>query len=403
MVTKSPPEGLTPEDVKFMSTLDECQRRQFLASRALAYGRHGVGKVSKIAQASKNTLYKGMQELKNGYTPAQGRQRRPGGGRKSLMSQHPEWIDAIKLVIEPHSAGLPQDEHVIWVSLTVPQIKSEMAKAGYDVSEYIVRQMLDSMGYRRRSFIKDLPLAESKDRDAQFNNIAAIREQCEGIGLPVLSIDTKKKELIGNFKRDGKVFSTGQPKVLDHDFETFAECKMVPHGILDVIKNVGYMTLGSNHDTSEFVCDNIERIWKQHLRKMYADAKTIVLLCDGGGSNSSRHRIVKQDFMNLANKLNMNILVMHYPPYCSKFNPIEHRLFSQISRSWSGAPLTSIRNAADRAAATTTSKGLTVHVNINDKTYEIKRKIHSDYERKARQRIVHQAALPKWNYLIKPN
>ncbi len=344
-----------------------------------------------------------MQELNDGYTPAQGRQRRPGGGRKSLVSQHPEWIDAIKLVIEPHCAGLPQDENVVWVSLAVPQIKVELAKKGYDMSEYVIREVLKSLGFRKRSFIKDLPLAESEDRDAQFDNIAEIRKQCEELRLPVLSIDTKKKELIGNFKRDGRVFSIGRPKVFDHDFETFAECKMVPHGIFDVAQNVGYMTLGSNHDTSEFVCDNIERIWKQHLRKMYADAKTIVLLCDGGGSNSSRHRIVKQDLMNLANRLNMNILVMHYPPYCSKFNPIEHRLFSQISRSWSGAPLTSIENAADRAAATTTSKGLTVHVNINDKTYDIKRNIDSDYERKARQRIVHQVTLPKWNYLVKPS
>lgn len=403
METKSPPKVLTPEDVEFMSTLNECQRRQFLASRAIALGRHGVNKISKFIKTSKNTLYKGMQELKNGYTPAKGRQRRPGGGRKSLVSQHPDWIDAIRLIIEPHSAGLPQDENVIWVSMTASQIKKDMSKAGYDISEYIVRQILETLGFRRRSFIKDLPMAEAKDRDAQFNNIADIRQRCEEIGLPVLSIDTKKKELIGNFKRDGKVFCTGQPKVFDHDFETFAECKMVPHGIFDVVRNVGYMTLGSSHDTSEFVCDNIEMTWKQHLSKIYPNAKTIVLLFDGGGSNSSRHRIVKQDLMDLANRLNMNILVMHYPPYCSKFNPIEHRLFSQISRSWNGAPLTSMNNAAERAAETTTSKGLIVHVNINDKTYNIKRNIDSNYERKAGQRIVHQANLPKWNYLIKPS
>lgn len=394
---------LTTEDIAFMSTLNEFQRRQFLALRAITLGRHGVDKVSKFIKVSKNTLYKGMQELKDGYTPVQGKQQRPEGGRKSFVSQHPEWIDAIKLVIEPHSAGLPQDETVIWVSLTVSQIKSEMSKAGYEVSEYIIRQILKSLGFRRRSFIKDLPLAESKDRDVQFNNIADIREQCEELRLPVLSIDTKKKELIGNFKREGKVFSTGQPKVLDHDFETFAECKIIPHGIFDVAKNVGYMTLDSNHDTSEFVSDNIERIWKQHLEKMYPNAKTIVLLCDGGGSNSNRHRIFKQDIMLFSNKLNMNILVMHYPPYCSTFNSIEHRLFSQISRSWSGASLISMKNVADKAVATTTSKGLIVHVNINDKTYDIKRQIDSDYERKAGRRIVHQVNLPKWNYLVKPN
>ena len=135
------------------------------------------------------------------------------------------------------------------------------------------------------------------------------------------------------------------------------------------------MTLGISHDTSRFVCDNIARVWKQHLKWQYPDAHTLVILCDGGGSNSSAHRIVKQDLMDLANKLGIRLLVVHYPPYCSKFNPIEHRLFSQITRSWSGAPLMSLQNAADRAAMTTSKKGLKVHVHINSKTYDIKRLI----------------------------
>lgn len=401
MVTKHPPEVLTTEKLSFMSTLNEYQRRRFLATEALTLGRRGVDKVSQFVGASKNTLYNGIKEIKADYTPDRGRVRRPGGGRKSLLPQHPEWIDIFKLVIAPYTAGLPQDENVIWVSLTVPQITREMIGRNCDVSEYIVRQILESLGYRHRSFRKDIPMRDVEGRDAQFRNIADIREKAAAVGIPIISIDTKKKELIGNFKRDGKVFCMGQPRSLDHDFSTFSDGQIVPHGIYDVAKNVGYMTIGTSHDTSKFVCDNIESVWREHLEEQYPEANTIVILCDGGGSNSSSHRIVKHDLMKLASRLDMNLLVMHYPPYCSKYNPIEHRLFSQITRSWSGAPLLSIDDAARRAAETTTSKGLTVYVNINTKSYEIQRPIDESYERERRRRIIPMNALPKWNYLVK--
>lgn len=405
MTKEPPPEILTPEDMAHMSLLNESERRRFKATRAIHLQQQGVGihKISKIMETSKNTIYKGIRELRQGTGLDRGRVRGYGGGRKASLPKHPEWIDTFKLVIEPHLAGLPQDEDVFWISMTVPQIRKGMKGHGCDISEYYIRQILDSLGFRNRSFIKDLPMREVEERDAQFCQIADVRARCEQLGLPILSIDTKKKELIGNFKRDGKALSVGQPKSNDHDFETFAEAKIVPHGIYDVTKNVGYLTLGTNHDTSKFVCDNIARVWNQDLHRQYAQAHTIVILCDGGGSNSSSHRIVKQDLMDLANRLNMNIFVMHYPPYCSKWNPIEHRLFSQITRSWSGAPLLSIEQAAQRAARTTTSKGLTVHVNINNKTYDIQRPIDNDYERRLKWQVVHRPKLPKWNYLVKPD
>lgn len=404
MITKSPPEVLTPEDLAYISTLNECERRQFLATKAIFFHKQGfsISKVSKIMKTSKNTIYKGIRELRTDDGPGKDRVRRQGGGRKNLLSQHPDWIDALKVVIEPHTAGLPQDADVIWVSISVPQISREMSENGYDVSEYIVRQILDSLGFRHRSFIKDLPMKDVKERDIQFKNISSIRTACEEIGLPLISIDTKKKELIGNFKRNGKVLSKGQPKSLDHDFASFSDSQIVPHGIYDTTKNVGYMTIGTSHDTSMFVCDNIYRVWKEHLQEQYYGAHTLVVMCDGGGSNASSHHIVKQDLMNLADRLNMNILVMHYPPYCSKFNPIEHRLFAHVTRSWSGAPLLSVNDAAQRAARTTTQKGLAVHVDINTKTYDIKRPIDDEYEKKVAQRVVFHQQLPRWNYLIKP-
>lgn len=404
MITKAPPEVLSPSDLAYMSTLNERDRRWFLATKAADLKAQGLSyrKCSKIMGTSTHTLQNGRQELLSGEGPGDGRIRRTGAGRKSVLPQHPEWTQAVVQIIEPHTAGLPQDENVVWISLSVTQIMNELSATGYDISRYFVRQILDSLGLRERSFYKDLPMKDVKDRNEQFEQITAICEEASGVGLPIVSIDTKKKEMLGNFKREGKALSNGQLKSLDHDFSTFSDGQIVPHGIYDVTRNVGYMTLGISHDTSRFVCDNIARVWEQHLKRQYPDAHTLVILCDGGGSNSSAHRIVKQDLMDLANKLGIRLLVVHYPPYCSKFNPIEHRLFSQITRSWSGAPLMSLQNAADRAAMTTTKKGLKVHVHINSKTYDIKRPIDESYQKRLARQVIFAQELGKWNYLVKP-
>lgn len=331
MITKAPPEVLSPSDLAYMSTLNERDRRWFLATKAADLKTQGFSyrKVSKIMGTSTHTLQNGRQELLSGEGPGDGRIRRTGAGRKSVLPQHPEWTQAVV-------------------------------------------------------------------------QITAICEKASSVGLLIVSIDTKKKEMLGNFKSEGKALSNGPLKSLDRDFSTFSDGQIIPHGIYDVTRNVGYMTLGISHDTSRFVCDNIARVWEQHLKWQYPDAHTLVILCDGGGSNSSAHRIVKQDLMDLANKLGIRLLVVHYPPYCSKFNPIEHRLFSQITRSWSGAPLMSLQNAADRAARTTTKKGLKVHVHINSKTYDIKRPIDESYQKRLARQVVFAQELGKWNYLVKP-
>lgn len=404
MITKAPPEILSPEDLAYMSTLNERDRRRFLATKAADFKAQGFSyrKVSKRMGTSTHTLQNGRKELLTGDGPGEGRIRRAGAGRKSVLPQHPEWTQAVVQIIEPHTAGLPQDENVVWISLSVTQIMGELFAMGYDISRYFVRQILDSLGLRERFFYKDLPMKEVKNRDEQFQRISSIREEAEAVGLPIISIDTKKKEMIGNFKRDGKALCNGPLKSLDHDFSTFSDGQIVPHGIYDVTRNEGYMTLGISHDTSKFVCDNIARVWREHLKEQYPNARTLVILCDGGGSNSSSHRIVKQDLMDLANKLGIRLLMVHYPPYCSKFNPIEHRLFSQITRSWSGAPLMSLQNAADRAAMTTTKNGLKVHVHINSKTYDIKRPIVESYHKRLARQVIFAPELGQWNYLVKP-
>jgi len=404
MSKKAPPEVLSPSDLAYMSTLNERDKRWFLATKAANLKAQGFSyrKVSKRMGISTHTLQKGIRELLTGEGPGDGRIRRAGAGRKSVLPQHPEWTQAVVQIIEPHTAGLPQDENVVWISLSVTQIMSELSAIGYVISRYFVHQILDSLGLRERSFYKDLPMKDVKDRNEQFEQIASICEEATSVGLPIVSIDTKKKEMLGNFKREGKALSNGPLKSLDHDFSTFSDGQIVPHGIYDVTKNIGYMTLGISHDTSKFVCDNIARVWEEHLQEQYPSARTLVILCDGGGSNSSSHRIVKQDFMDLANKLGIRLLVVHYPPYCSKFNPIEHRLFSQVTRSWSGAPLMSLQKAADRAAMTTTKKGLKVLVHINSKTYDIKRPIEESYQKRLARQVVFAPELGKWNYLVKP-
>ena len=404
MTKKAPPEVLSPSDLAYMSTLNERDRRWFLATKAADLKAQGFSyrKISKNMGTSTHTLQKGRQELLCGEGPGDGRIRKAGAGRRSVLPQHPEWTRAVVQIIEPHTAGLPQDENVVWISLSVTQIMNELAAIGYDISRYFVNQILDSLGLRERSFYKDLPMKDVKDRNEQFEKIDAIRKEATNVGLPIISIDTKKKEMLGNFKREGKALSTGRLKSLDHDFATFSDGQIVPHGIYDITRNVGYMTLGISHDTSRFVCDNIARVWREHLKEQYPDAQTLVILCDGGGSNSSSHRIVKQDFMNLADRLGIRLLVVHYPPYCSKFNPIEHRLFSQITRSWSGAPLMSLQNAAQRAAMTTTKTGLKFFVHVNSKSYDIMRPIDESYQKRLAQQVIFAPELGKWNYLVKP-
>ena len=405
MHPKPPPEILTPTELAYMSDLNERDRRLFLAARAESLKPRGLSyrKFSKNMGISTHTLQKGLEELHSGHSLEKGRVRQDGGGRHAAQPQHPEWVRAVVRIIEPHLAGLPQDEAVRWVSISKAQIRDELAKSGHEVSRYHITQILDHLGLRERSFRKDIPMRDVKDRNEQFENIASVRKSLEEAGIPVVSIDTKKKELLGNFKRPGKALSNGSLRSYDHDFGTFSNGTLVPHGIYDVTRNVGYMTMGISHDTSEFVCENVERVWNDYFREQYPDAQTIAILCDGGGSNSSSHKIVKQDLMNLADRLNMRLLVMHYPPYCSKFNPIEHRLFSQITRSWNGVPLMSVEDAVRRAGMTTTKTGLKVYADINTKTYEIKRPVDESYERRLAWQVVQSPVLPKWNYLIKPN
>ena len=248
-----------------------------------------------------------------------------------------ETVEIFKSVIADYEAGLPTNSMVYWVGLYPSKICRKMQESGADASYYIVSKLLKDSGYRKRRYSKEQCFCNPEDRDAQFNKIATLKQVFSEAGLPVLSIDTKQKEMLGNFDRGESYYGKEKRKVLDHDFQSYSSGMVIPHGIYDCFENKGYITLGTSKDTSEFVCDNLMYYWQTELQWIYPDAESMLLLCDGGGSNACLHYIVKHDLCNLSKLLGMNILVAHYPAYCSKWNPIEHKLFSHLHRAWQGA------------------------------------------------------------------
>lgn len=287
--------------------------------------------------------------------------------------------------------------------MTQEQLVCEFNKKKVDISRYHVKQMLIKRGFKKRKLLRMKAIGENEQRNEQFEKINHCREQFALQGMPILSIDTKKKELLGDFSRKGTAYSTQARHANDHDFSSVAKGQIVPHGIYDVSNNTGYITLGTSKDTSEFVCENIEKCWLEHLQFIYPESHTILILCDGGGSNCATHYIVKQDLVKLAKRLSINILVCHYPPYCSKWNPIEHRLFSQVSNTWSGKSLTDIQYVKELTDTTSTKTGLKVTTMLNDKNYLTKRDVELNFKENMNQYILFDDELPKWNYLIKHN
>lgn len=240
-----------------------------------------------------------------------------------------------------------------------------------------------------------------KYRNAQFENIARLRAEYVAAGNPVVSMDTKKKEYLGNLYREGHLYTLEELQVYDHDFNSPAEGIVIPHGIYDVQRNTGYINLGTSHDTSEFACDCIRNWWNNQGYFEYSDATSVLVLCDGGGSNNSRHYIFKQDLQTLANELGIEIRIAHYPPYTSKYNPIEHRLFPHVTRACQGVIFKSIKLVKELMEKTQTRQGLEVTVQIVDQVYQTGRRAAKDF--KETMRIVFDEFLPQWNYCAVPN
>jgi hypothetical protein len=286
--------------------------------------------------------------------------------------------------------------NVLWTNLTLIQIQEKLKINCISVSCPLIKKLLKLCGYVKRKMNKCKTLKEVAHRNAQFEHIAELKQEFIDNQQPVLSIDTKKKEMIGNFYREGKVFCTEAQAVNDHDFNSFAEGIAVPHGIYDVVQNTCYLTIGKSKDTAEFACDCIEYHWNTYIKHNYPQAKKILILCDGGGSNHSWHYVVKEQFKLLAERLQIEIVIAHYPPYCSKWNPIEHRAFSFISKKWQGIKFDNYDIIRELAEQTTTKAGFCVKANINTKIYKTGNKASDKFMKT--MPVIFDKVLPKWNY-----
>jgi Rhodopirellula transposase DDE domain len=309
-------------------------------------------------------------------------------------------VENFRVVVQEHTAGCPMQEEVIWTDLTATDISERLIEYGTPASVHIVEQLLEQEGFRRRQAVKSCAMGSNPNRDAQFLNIAQLKQDYLLSPNPVLSIDSKKRELLGNFYRDGKLLTKEALRAFDHDFPSFAEGVVLPHGLYDLKLNCGYVHLGTSHDTSAFACDCVEDWWWRHGQQQYPAAESLLLLCDGGGSNSARTYLFKADLQRLVNRLGMPVRVAHYPPYTSKYNPIEHRLFPHLTRACQGVLFTSVQLVKRLMEKAKTRTGLRVVVDIMDRVYETGRRVAEEVKNSLN--ILRDALLPLWNYRMVP-
>lgn len=302
--------------------------------------------------------------------------------------------------MQKHTAGNPQNEKIIWTDLSCTEIVEKMKKLGEYVGRKIVKKLLKKHGYKKRKMQKRLSTGTTRYRNEQFEKIYKSRKKYEKEPNPIISVDTKKKEPIGNLYRAGEVYSKEEIKTFDHDFKHLSTGIAVPHGIYDLKKNSAYINIGMSYETAEFACDSIKQWWNKRGKNDYPNANSILMLVDSGGSHSYRHYIFKEKLQNLVNTIGIEIRVAHYPPYCSKWNPIEHRLFPHITRCLQGVPLKSHELAKQLIEKTTTSTGLRVAANVIKKAYEKGKKVAENFKKTMKIRF--DRNLGQWNYRVMP-
>jgi hypothetical protein len=302
--------------------------------------------------------------------------------------------------LREHTAGSPQDEGIRWTDLRPREIAQRITEAGIAVSRRLVRKLMGQHKFRLRQSQKKKSFKQDPDRNTQFERISELKLHYQKMGQPVISIDTKKKELLGNFYRKGKLYTQKTVEVLDHDFPSYAEGKVVPHGIYDIHRNKAHINLGTSRDTTQFACDSLAHWWETQGRHAYPDAQKLLILCDGGGSNPSQSSLFRTDLQALANQTGLEIRIAHYPAYCSKHNPIEHRVFCHVTRACEGVVFDSLATVQQLIEKTHTQTGLEVTVDVLDKVYETGRKAAEHL--KSALKIAWDTILPKWNYILSP-
>jgi hypothetical protein len=309
-------------------------------------------------------------------------------------------VQNLKGILEVRTAGDPDEKDVLWTDLSPQQIADAVTGMGTPVSPPVVKDWMKEQKLGRRKIEKVLAGGQSPDRDAQFLRIAELKSQYFTAGNPVFSLDTKAKEHLGQLFREGRVWTQQPFRAFDHDFPSWATGVIIPHGIYDLLRNRGHINIGLSHDTSKFACDSFHWYWKRIAQRCYPHAKSILLLCDCGGSNSAAQYLFKQDLQHLVNDLRIEIRVAHYPSYCSKYNPIERRFFPHVGRACQGMLFDTLDTVVRLMRKASTSTGLQTTVNTIHRAYEIGRKVAENF--KATMSIFFDALLPKWNYVAKP-
>jgi hypothetical protein len=392
--------------LRFFATLNERQARLCAAERALALGRGGIGRVAGVTGLSVKTIRKGIAELQAATPPAEalpaGRSRRPGGGRKKAEVATPGLLPAVREIVEASTAGSPEDV-LRWTSTSKAKVAEALRERGYAVSPNTVGRLLrDQLDYHLQANRKDKEGRTPPERDAQFKYLNTQVHDFLDRRQPVLSVDTKKKELVGEFKNGGRTWrSKGDPlRVNVHDFPSQAQGKAIPYGVYDVGTNRGFVNVGMSHDTAEFAVESLRWWWSLEGEARYTTAESLLVLADSGGSNSARSRVWKVRLQQWADELRRPITVCHLPPGTSKWNKIEHRLFAYISIHWRGRPLVDYETVVSLIGATTTDTGLTVSAQLDTDDYPTGVSIPDAVmaHLNLRPHDVH----PHWNYTLFP-
>jgi hypothetical protein len=387
----------------FLATLNDEQRRLFAAIESRRLGLGGVGRVAQIMGLCKQTIAYGRRQLGDlleGKAPH--REPHPVGGRPRTEEKLPAIIPALEEMLSNEVAGNPMGAQT-WVRSSARKLAQRLREKGFRVSRNTVWRLLKRMGFSMKTGVRKRRGAtrDPEARDEQFRYIASQKKKYAAAGLPIISVDTKKKELIGNFKSNGRAWCKEAPAVSEHGFASEAECVATPYGVYDVNKNRGFVVVGLSHNTPEFAVTVIARWWEAEGRVAYPSADEILILADGGGGNGSRSRAWKLKLQELlCDRFGVKATVCHYPAGCSKYNPVEYKLFSQISVNWEGKPLRSLGLMLGYIRGTTTSTGLKVQASLDEGVY--RKGIKASRDDMKLLDIKHHDVCPRWNYTISP-
>jgi hypothetical protein len=382
--------------------LDEYTRRIWAATEAGALGYGGISLVSRATGISRRAILVGSREIENGDMPPEGRVRRPGAGRKSNVEHHPDLLEKLESLVEPLTRGDPESP-LRWTIKSTRRLAEELAKIGYTACSRLVASLLIKMGYSLQGNRKTIEGKQHPDRNAQFEYINDRVEKELRASQPVISVDTKKKELIGNYVNGGTQWlRKGQAKKVNgHDFPSPDVPRAHPYGIYELKRNVGFVNVGTDHDTATFAVASIRTWWKAEGRRAYPKVKRILITADAGGSNGARLRLWKWELQRLSDEIGLPILVSHFPPGTSKWNKVEHRLFSFISSNWRGEPLTDYGTVVNLISRTSTQTGLKVICRLDKRKYPVGKVVtDSDW---ASMNLVRDEFHGDWNYTVRPN